>query len=68
VRANDDEAKLDLGFFGTVSVPTFLQGALGMTKSPSVMDLDEECYVGKNGSPGDECVDFDPIHTPKGKN
>ena len=62
---------------GTAKVPGFVKKTLGLKekhtgftlddKNDPAMEIDENCYVGKDGRPGDDCVDFDPMHTPDGK-
>lgn len=49
-----------------VEVPSFIAKALNMDEPADhfevgniVEEMDEECYLGKNGDL-DECVDFDP--------
>jgi hypothetical protein len=54
-----------------VPVPPFLAKAFGLRfgdgnaihDETTLMDLDDECYLGKNGNLED-CVDFDPPVTP----
>ena len=54
-----------------IPVPSFIAKAFGLRLSygnegkadAMLMDLDDECYLGKDGSL-DECADFDPPATP----
>jgi hypothetical protein len=53
--------------FMGVEVPLFISRAFNM-RSPTTggalpMDLDDECYLGKNGD-AEDCVDFDPPARP----
>lgn len=53
-----------------IPMPPFLAKAFGVRADygiakgdGSVMDMDDECYLGKDGTL-DECADFDPPVTP----
>ena len=53
-----------------IPVPSFIAKAFGLRldygnveKSGVLMDLDDECYLGKDGNL-EECADFDPPATP----
>jgi hypothetical protein len=50
-------------------IPKFLQNIFNKDEdsssikraNPTVMNMDDECYMGKDGD-ADDCVDFDPPH------
>jgi hypothetical protein len=52
---------------GSVQVPDFLKKIFNLTNKEAVaefddlMNIDDECYLGKNGD-AEDCVDFDPLH------